>query len=165
MRDFRLRKKYPLVIIPFRPLQHMHTIPDQLKALTTAAFHLRKNGILAFDVFYPNFELIAAGIGQKILDLEWQAGGGSVVRRYFRKESAHKINQNFSFTFVLRTYQADDPVREESEPFTLSYYTYPHLKALFLLAGLEPVAEYGSFANTPLDNTADQMIFLLKRHT
>jgi len=56
-------------------------------------------------------------------------------------------------------------VREESEPFMLSYYTYPHLKALFLLAGLESVAEYGSFAKTPLDNTADQMIFLLKKHT
>jgi SAM-dependent methyltransferase len=164
MRDFRLRKKYPLVIIPFRPLQHMHTVPDQLKALTTAAVHLRKNGTLAFDVFYPKFELIATGIGQEILDLEWQAGKDLVVRRYFRKEYVDKINQNFSFTFIFRTYQSDKLVREESEPFILSYYTYPHLKALFLLAGLESVAEYGSFARTPLDNTADQMIFLLKKH-
>jgi SAM-dependent methyltransferase len=163
MRDFRLRKKYPLVIIPFRPLQHMHTIQDQLKALTTAAFHLQKDGILAFDVFYPKFDLIAAGIGQEILDLEWKAGNDSVARRYFRKESVDKVNQNFSFTFIFRTHQSDTLVREESEPFMLSYYTYPHLKALFLLAGLESVAEYGSFAKTPLDNTADQMIFLLQK--
>ena len=162
MRDFRLRKKYPLVIIPFRPLQHMQTVQDQLRALTTAKFHLQKNGILAFDVFYPKFELIAAGIGQEILDLEWQVDKHSVVRRYFRKESVDKINQNFSFTFIFRTYQSDKLVHEESEPFELSYYTYPHLKALFLLAGLEPVAEYGSFAKTPLDNTSDQMIFLLQ---
>lgn len=164
MRDFRLRKKYPLVIIPFRPLQHMHTVRDQYNALNTAAFHLRKNGILAFDVFYPKFELIASGIGREILDLEWPAGNDLVVRRYFRKESVDKVNQNFSFNFIFRTYQGDKLVREESEPFTLSYYTYPHLKSLFLLAGLEPVAEYGSFAKTPLDNTADQMIFLLKKH-
>jgi SAM-dependent methyltransferase len=165
MRDFRLRKKYPLVIIPFRPLQHMHTVQDQLKALTTAAFQLQKDGILAFDVFYPKFELIPAGLGQEILDLEWQAGKDSVVRGYFRKESVDKINQNFTFTFIFRTYQGDKIVHEESEPFILSYYTYPHLKALFLLAGLEPFAEYGSFAKTPLDNTADQMIFLLKKPT
>jgi SAM-dependent methyltransferase len=164
MRDFRLRKKYPLVIIPFRPLQHMHTVPDQLKALNTAAFHLRKNGILAFDVFYPKFELIAAGVGQEILDLEWPAGEDLTVRRYFRKESVDKINQNFSFTFTFRTYQGNKLVREESEPFKLSYYTYPHLKALFLLAGLEPIAEYGSFAKMPLNNSAGQMIFLLKKH-
>ena len=163
MRDFRLRKKYPLVIIPFRPLQHMHTIPDQLKALTTAAFHLRESGLLVFDVFYPNFVLIATGIGQENLDLEWQAGNDLVVRRYFRKESVDKVHQNFSFTFIFRTYQGDKLVREEFEPCMLSYYTYPHLKALFLIAGLEPVAKYGSFAKTPLDNTADQMIFLLRR--
>jgi hypothetical protein len=87
MRDLRLRKKYPLVVMPFRPLQHMHTVPDQLKALTTAAFHLKKNGTLAFDVFYPKFELIVAGVGQEILDLEWPVGKDLVVRRYFRKES------------------------------------------------------------------------------
>ncbi len=165
VRYFRLRKKYPLVIIPFRPLQHMHTVQDQLKALTTAAFHLQKDGIVAFDVFYPKFESIAAGVGQEILDLEWRAGKDSVVRRYFRKESVDKINQNFSFTFIFRTYQDDKLLREESELFKLSYYTYPHLKALFLLAGLESLAEYGSFAKTPLDNAADQMIFLLKKHT
>jgi ubiquinone/menaquinone biosynthesis C-methylase UbiE len=55
MRDFRLGRKYPLVTIPFRPLQHMRTVPDQLSALTSAAFHLQEGGILAFDVFYPKF--------------------------------------------------------------------------------------------------------------
>jgi SAM-dependent methyltransferase len=163
MRHFRLRKKFPLVIIPFRPLQHMYTLQDQLSALTTAAFHLQKKGILAFDVFYPKMERIPAGIGQEILELEWQADSDSIVRRYFRKDSVDEINQVFSFTFIFRTYQGDKLVHEESEPFTLSYYTYPHLKALFRLARLEPVAEYGSFTKTPLDNTAEQMIFLLKK--
>ena len=54
-------------------------------------------------------------------------------------------------------------VREESEPFALSYFTYPHLRALFQLGELEIVKEYGSFAKTPLDNSSDQMIFLLRR--
>jgi ubiquinone/menaquinone biosynthesis C-methylase UbiE len=163
MRDFRLRKKYPLVIIPFRPLQHTYTLKDQIKALTTAAFHLQKGGTLAFDVFFPKFELISGNIGQEILDLEWQPSSDSVVRRYFIKHSVDKINQTFSFVFVFRTYQRDKLVREETEPFMMSYYTYPHLRALFILAGLEPVAEYGSFAKTPLDDSAEQMIFLLKR--
>jgi SAM-dependent methyltransferase len=163
MRDFRLREKFPLVIIPFRPLQHMYTLQDQLRALATAAFHLQKNGILAFDLFYPKMELISAGVGQEIVDLEWQANSNSVVRRYFRKDSVDKINQVFSFTFIFRTYKGDKLVHQESEPFKLSYYSYPQLKALFRLARLEPVAEYGSFAKTPLDNTAEQMIFLLKK--
>src|ERR1700746_824555 len=57
MREFRLNRTFPLVTIPFRPMQHMHTVADQVRALTTAAAHLADGGILAFDVFYPKFEV------------------------------------------------------------------------------------------------------------
>src|SRR5579863_8311648 len=46
MRDFRLGKHFPLVIIPFRPMQHMHTVQDQVSALRTAASHLTDTGML-----------------------------------------------------------------------------------------------------------------------
>lgn len=163
MRTFRSNREYRLVIIPFRPLQHMYSVEDQLAALNTAAFHLEEDGTLAFDVFFPRFDKIASGIGEEIVELEWQAGPNKIVRRYFRKESVDKINQNFIATFIFRTYQDGKLIKEETEPLKMSYYTYPHLRALFLLAGLEIVEEYGSFARTPLDNSAEQMIFLLKR--
>jgi SAM-dependent methyltransferase len=170
MREFRLSGKYPLVIMPFRPLQHMHSVEDQVRALTTAAFHLQDVGIFAFDVFYPKFDLIAKGVGEEVLELEWPAdsggnksGGTKIVRRYIRKESVDKIRQMFQFTFIFRTYEGDKLVREETEPFALSYFTHPHLRALFRLARLEVVEEYGSFARAPLDNDAKEMIFLLRR--
>ena len=89
MRNFRLEKKFPLVIIPFRPLQHMYTVQEQVDALTTAAFHLEEEGKLAFDVFFPNFEAIPANIGKEILDLEWTEDSKRrrIVRRSFRKKS------------------------------------------------------------------------------
>jgi SAM-dependent methyltransferase len=165
MRDFRLGAQYPLVIIPFRPMQHMHTVEDQVSALTTAASHLSGDGVLAFDVFYPKFDLIASRMGEEVLEFEWSPGPNpaETVRRYFRKDSVDKINQIFYFTFIYRTFRAGELILEETEDFKLSYFTYPHLRALFLLAGLQPVAEYGSFAKTPLDNKAEQMIFLLRK--
>src|SRR5271165_4742096 len=165
MRDFRLGAQYPLVIIPFRPMQHMLTVEDQVSALTTAVLHLNDTGILAFDVFYPKFDVITSKMGQEVLEFEWSPDPGSaeVVRRYFRKESVDKINQIFYFTFIYRTFRSGELILEETEAFRLAYFTYPHLRALFLLAGLEPVAEYGSFAKTPLDNNAEQMIFLLRK--
>ena len=54
-------------------------------------------------------------------------------------------------------------VKQETESLKVCYYTYPHMRALFVLAGLEVVEEYGSFAKTPLDNSAEQMIFVLRR--
>jgi SAM-dependent methyltransferase len=165
MRHFRLNRKFPLVIMPFRPLQHMRTVDDQVRALASAAFHLKSDGIFAFDVFFPKFETIPGGIGEENPDLEWRNSSdpARVVRRYFRKESVDKINQVFTATFFFRTFQGDRLVKEETEPLIMSYYTYPHLRALFLLAGLEPYREYASFAGTPLDNSAEQMVFLLKR--
>ena len=165
MRQFRLQKKYPLVIMPFRPLQHMRTVNDQVRALASVAFHLKKDGIFAFDVFFPKFEKIPGGIGEEILELEWRdaADARRVIRRYFRKDSVDKINQIFTATFFFRTYLGDRLLKEETEPLIMSYYTYPHLRALFLLAGLEPYEECGSFERTPLDNSAEQMVFLLKR--
>lgn len=164
MRSFRSNREYPLVIIPFRPLQHMYTVEDQVAALQTAAFHLERKGILAFNVFFPNFHLLDSGIGQELLELEWQTKSepACIVRRYLRKESLDKINQNFAASFIFRTYQNGKLLQEETEPIKLSYYTYPHLRALFLLTGLEIVEEYGSFERAPLDNDAEEMIFLLK---
>jgi hypothetical protein len=45
----------------------------------------------------------------------------------------------------------------------MSYYTYQQLRALFLLVGLEPVEEYGSFEREPLDNDAKEMIFVVQK--
>ncbi|MGB9244941.1 MAG: class I SAM-dependent methyltransferase [Candidatus Acidiferrales bacterium] len=163
MRDFRLATKFPLVIIPFRPLQHMYTVQDQVAALTTAAFHMAEGGSLAFDVFFPNFEGIPANIGKEILDLEWTVDSGRMVRRYFRKKSYDKVQQTFGGEFVFRTYEGDNLILEETGPLKMSYYTYQQLRALFVLTGLEVIEEYGSFSKTPLDNEAQQMIFVVQK--
>lgn len=165
MRNFRSNRQYPLVIIPFRPLQHMYSVEDQVAALETAAFHLEDGGHLVFDVFYPKFDRLTTKVGEEVLELEWRpkSDPSKVIRRYFRKESVDKINQNFAMNFIFRTYEGERLIREETEFLKLSYYTYPHLRALFLLTGLEIVEEYGSFDKTPLDNTAREMIFVLSR--
>ncbi len=165
MREFRLDRKFPLVTIPFRPMQHMYSVGDQLRALTSAAAHLTEGGILAFDVFYPKFDVLHRGIGEEKLEAEWSPPGKpeTVIPRYYRKDAVDKINQSYALTFIFRTYQNGQLTAEENDTLKMSYYTYPHLRALFLLAGLELVAEYGSFAKGLLDNNADEMIFLLRK--
>ena len=84
--DFRthyLGDQFPLVVIPFRPMQHMYTAEDQLAALKNAKRHLADGGILAFDVFNPRFDKILSGVGEEYLDLEWPAQDGTdrMIRR------------------------------------------------------------------------------------
>lgn len=165
LRSFRSERRYSLVIIPFRPLQHMYTVEDQIAALKTAAFHLTDGGLLAFDVYYPRAESVLTGVGEEKLELEWTTRDDppKMICRYFRKDTVDKIAQNFTATFIYRTYQGQQLIKEETAPLKMSWYTYPHLRALFLLAGLEVVEEYGGFDKSPLNNNSQEMIFVVQR--
>lgn len=164
MRTFRGKQKYPLVTIPFRPLQHLYNVNDQVAALKTATFHLNEQGILALDVFFPNYALLDR-IGEEGLEMAWpdMEHPGRVIRRYYRIDSVDRVRQVVTITFTFRVYEDEEPIGETVSTMQMSYYTYPHLKALFLLAGLAVVEEYGSFAKEPLDDGAGDMVFVLKR--
>ena len=166
--DFRtlcLSYQYPLVVIPFRPMQHMYTTEDQLAALKNARRHLADGGVLAFDVFNPRFDKLLSGDGQEHLELEWHTEDetGRTIRRYFVKDGFDPVNLVFTGTFIFRLCEGDQVLSEEVEPIKMSVYTYPHLKALFCAAGLESVVEFGSFDRKPIGSGAPEMIFLLKR--
>ncbi|MCB0386275.1 MAG: hypothetical protein KDD43_12855, partial [Bdellovibrionales bacterium] len=65
--------------------------------------------------------------------------------------------------FIYRTYEGDHQVDEEMWDLKMSYYTYPQLLALFELADLRVREEYGTYDKGPLDNQANQMIFVVEK--
>lgn len=162
MRSFSLGKQFALVIIPFRSLQHLYTIEDQISAFVRAREHLRPNGVLAFDVFYPNFTLLDAANGQEIPELEWvdPVNAQRMVRRYFIRHHVNKLYQYFEGESIFRTFEGNDILQEERAPLKMNYYTYPQLLLLFKHCGFEIVEEYGSFGKDPIE-MCREMIFVL----
>jgi SAM-dependent methyltransferase len=63
MRTFSLGRSFPLIICPFRAFQHLLTSEDQRKALRCIRDHLDEGGRLAFNIFDPSLEFIAAHQG------------------------------------------------------------------------------------------------------
>lgn len=164
MRKFSLGKQYKLVLIPFRPMQHMYTIEDQISALNRAKEHLQPKGFLIFDVFYPNFKILDEEMNKEELDTEWidSTSPQKIIRRYFVRNSVNKLQQYFEGEFIFRTFGANKLVKEERCPLKMNYYTYPHLLLLFKLCELKIVEEYGSFTKDPID-ICKEMIFVLRR--
>jgi SAM-dependent methyltransferase len=164
MRTFSLGRQFRQVFIPFRPMQHMYTVDDQISALTRAGEHLRAGGLLVFDVFYPIFSKLDEKMDEEELDSEWVDPDNPqrTVRRYFVRHSLNRLQQYFEGEFIFRTYQGDELVAEERSPLAMSYYTYPHMLLLFKHCGLEIVEEYGSFDRDPID-ICREMIFVLRR--
>ena len=164
--DFRtleLAVKFPLVMIPFRPMQHMYTIEDQLAALTSARRHLTEQGVLAFDVFNPRLERVLGGVGEEFKEMEWPAedGSGRTWHRYFIKDSVDTFNLSLTGRFTYRLYEGEQLLFEEVQPLKMSFYTYPHLKLLFAAAGLQSIREFGSFEGDPIGPDMPEMIFVL----
>jgi len=163
MRTCALDRKFRLVIIPFRPMQHMLAIEDQINALNVARAHLMPEGILAFDVFYPDYSLLLQPSDTETLDLEWHDphNEGQIVRRYFRRINVDLLRQRFEGEFTFRVFEEDRVIKEERSQFTMCYYTYPHLLLLFRQCGFEVVEQYGSFTGDPID-ICKEMIFLVR---
>ncbi len=162
MRKLDLAETYSLAIIPFRPFQHMHTLDDQLAALTSIKKHLRKDGRLVLDVFYPKFEKLTASIGKEILELSWKTEDGHTVERYFRKNSLDMTGQRFSGAMIYRTYRDGELIAEEDNELSMSFFTYPQMQTLFKLARFEVINVFGTFDRKPLQDDSPEMIFELK---
>jgi SAM-dependent methyltransferase len=164
MRNLDLKDRFPLVIVPFRVMQHLHTVEDQLAALTSLRGHLAAGSWLALDVFLPKFDRVLSGIGQEIEEMSWkiiEAGHELVVRRFFVKDSVDALRQTFSGKFIYRTFDGSTLVDTTSDSLTMTCYSYNQLHLLFRLTNLETVAEYGTFTKAPLEGSSPEMIFIL----
>ena len=53
-RKFKVNGKFPLVIMPFRSLQHIHSHNDLLSLFRSVRGHLRKGGKFIFDIQNPH---------------------------------------------------------------------------------------------------------------
>lgn len=161
MRTFQLDRQFPLAIIPFRPLQHMLTLDDQIATLANARRHIKTGGFLGFDVFFPNFAAFEQRDGVEKFERDWVNESGNTVKRFFLRHRVDRVNQVIYGSFIFRTYDGDTLVSEEISPLDMSFYTYPHLRLLLKLTGFEPVEEYGSFALESI-TARQEMIFLAR---
>ena len=165
MRTFSLKKQFRLVIMPFRSLQHMYTVDDQIQALERMRQHLNpSDGLLVFNVFYPNFTMLEKDMHREILEIEWQDPNNAKrkVKRFFTREKVDKLNQYFEGFFTFKTYENTELIMEEKAPIKMGFFTYPQMQLLFTHCGLEIVEEFGSFMKEPID-VLKEMIFLVRR--
>jgi SAM-dependent methyltransferase len=160
MRTVSLGKKYELITNPFRPLQHLFSVQDQLAAFRCFNAHLNAGGRVAFNVFYPNFKVLDE-VGRETVELEWvdPADHSITVRRSFLRQSVDKLNQFFEGEFIFRSYRSERLIAEERSKLRMSYYTYPQVLLLLKSTGFKVEEEYGSFDKEPI-SVCKEMIFI-----
>jgi SAM-dependent methyltransferase len=157
---FNLSRTFKLAIAPFRPIQHLMTVGEQLSFLQCVREHLDPGGRLVFDVFNPSLVSLVAEVNtEEIEDTpELTLPDGRRLRRAFRvvrKRHAEQCND------IELIYYLDGRRMVQSCP--LRYFFRFELEHLLARSGFEVMALHGAFDRSPFADNSPDMIFIATR--
>ena len=166
MRDFDLGRSFNLVILPFRPFQHLTTVDDQLSCLASIRRHLVDGGQLVLDLFNPWLEaLVQDNVGREVGDEPefTTPDGRRVVRRhkFVARDYANQINQ-----LELIYYVKHPDGREEQlvHAFPMRYLFRFEAEHLLVRCGFAVESVYADFDKTPYGSKyPGELIFVAKK--
>lgn len=161
MARFDLGEKFRLVIIPFRPFQHLLEVQEQLNCLECVRKHLALGGRLILDVFQTDAERMHDPVHMReTLVTEYKTTDGRQVRISERVAAFHRAEQ---INDVEMIYSVVHPGgRQERLVFAwpLRYFFRYEVEHLLARCGFRIAAEYGDFDRTPIHDESPEMIFV-----
>jgi len=157
--DFDLGERFPLIIAPFRVVQHLTTVDDQLHFLAAVARHLAPNGRFAFDVFNPYFAKLVEADGVEREDTPAQRlPDGRTLRRAYRIARVRWVDQVSESELI---YYVDG--KRYVQAFEMRWYLAAELQHLLARAGFRVRAMYGDFARGPVVDGCPELVVLAER--
>lgn len=160
IRDFRLEKKFSLVISPFRVFQHLLTTTDQLAALNNIYEHLEDGGRLIFDVFCPDLSRLHSEVNEQ-LEYKGEYEPGKQLKRYFSVKPDY-INQCQNVTFK---YVWDENGKEMSSEYfyPMRYYFRFEIENLIARTKFKLENIYGDFKRNQLSNKSNEFVVVCRK--
>lgn len=149
---------FALAIAPFRILQHLVTITDQLRALGAIRRQLAASGRFVFDVFNPNFAAMTTDRTAESEDTpEFELPDGRHFRRAARVLRVRWLDQvsDVELAYYLRRGTA---VERAVQRFEMRWYQRAELEHLLTRAGFAIEAMYGDFDRSPLGDGSPEII-------
>ena len=153
--DFRLDKKFDLIIAPFRVLMHLTEKEDQMKALDNVYDHLNNKGLFIFDVFVPALKPLISGL-ENVTDFEGEFEPGNSVRRVVSTKP-DLINQIINITFRLEWNEGGTNYTREWEA-PLRYIFRFELEHLIERSKFRTYTIEGDFAGSALSNDSKEFV-------
>jgi SAM-dependent methyltransferase len=164
MRTFNLGERFALAIIPFRPLQHMVKVADQLSTFRSIHRHLDQGGHLVFDVFNPDLKVLAAGPGEEHEDFPLtKLLDGRSVRRTARVTGVHPSRQTSDVELTYYVTDTSGKAEKSVMRFPMRWFGRFEIEHLLERCGFGVKAVYGNFDRSELTDGSPEMIFVAER--
>jgi SAM-dependent methyltransferase len=161
MSDFRLPRRYGLIMITFNAFIHNLTQEAQIRCLQLCREHLLPGGLLAFDTFFPGLETIGAPPATRVLELEMRDPRTGLPLRMYDTRTFDRVAQTQRSVNEIEQVNPDGNVQVIHRSEFLTRYVYKAEMALLLqMAGFPRWEIYGGFDRRPLTKETDSMIVL-----
>lgn len=161
MTKFDLGEKFRMIIIPFRPFQHLLEVREQMDCLECARKHLRPKGRLILDVFQTDAERMHDPVHlRESLLTEYKTTDGRRVRISERLAAFHRAEQRNDVEMI---FSVEHPAgRKERLVFAwpLRYFFRYEVEHLLGRSGFRVAAEFGNFDRTAISDDSPEMIFV-----
>ena len=161
MGDFRLPRRYALIMITFNAFGHNLTQEAQVRCLERCREHLLPGGVLAFDAVFPGVEWIGAPQGVRVLEGEAPHPQTGLPVRCYDTRRFDRVKQIQYSTNDVEFLDAEGKVTAVHRSHIESRWVYKEEMALLLrVAGFPRWEICGDFDRRPLTKETDAMIVL-----
>lgn len=165
MTDFDLGGTFKLVIIPFRPFQHLVSTEDQLACLQCINRHLDPDGKLVFDVFQVDLNrLCDPRFAEEVEDVpEYEIPDGRRLRRTCRIAAFHRAEQYNDTELIYYLTNNDGHTERIVQAFPFRYFFKYEMEHLLARCGFKIIEMFGDFDKSPLADNSPEMIFVAEK--
>ena len=156
--DFTPPAAPDLVIAPFRVLQHLTSIDDQLRLFALARRVVRAGGHFIVDVFNPAYPMMITDRSAEVEDVaERPLGDGRTVRRTVRIAAVHWVEQ-VSDVELIYYVRSGEHTERVVQAFQMRFFTPAEIEHLLARAGFRLEAMYGGFDRQPLTDESPEIV-------
>jgi len=164
MRDLNLGRRFSIAMIPFRPIQHLTAVSDQIAALQAIHRHLEPSGRLVFDVFNPKLQYLLENRSAEREDTaEVALDDGRSFRRTARVTAVHIVEQYSEVELIWYVREEDGTTQRLVQGFNMRWYWQYELEHLLARCGFRVKAIFGDFNRSPVTDISPEMIFVAER--
>lgn len=163
MANFDLHERFRLVIIPFRPFQHLLEVQHQLDCLAQARKHLEPNGRLILDFFQTDARRMHdPEFLEERQAAEYFMPDGRKVRLTERVTAFHRANQVNDVEMIYRVSHADGREERLLMAFPFRYFFRYEVEHLLARCGFQVDQTFGDFDRSALQDRSPEMIFVAR---
>ena len=141
MNNFKINKKFSLIIIPFRTFLLNETIKEQLETLKNIFNHLEKNGILILNFFSPSPDVLM-----------------KTKEKPFSKEQG-----TFFVDKINQIIKMNSKIGNKIRSYNMAFIYKREFELLLILSGFKKYKVYGGFNKEKLTSFNQEMVWIIKK--